>query len=150
AAVAAPADGRRRGGVLRAVGIPAVPALRGPAAGRAPPDEDRDLPAAAVAPGAPRVLVRTHLLRRRAGSVAGQREERLPLLLAPVPVRDPGRRVGWGPGAGGEVRDPAGVEPHRRVHLLPDAPGDRVPAGAAGGATVGHRADAHDAADRGR
>ena len=67
------------------------------------------------------------VLRRAPRSAARRREERVPLLLAAVPVREPERRAGRRARSRGRLRDPAGVEPHRRVRLLPDAPGDRDP-----------------------
>ena len=39
------------------------------------------------------------------------------VLLAAVPVREPERRARRRSGPGGQLRDPAGVEPHRRVRL---------------------------------
>ena len=60
------------------------------------------------------------------GQLLGEREERVPLLLPAVPVRESERGVGRRPRSRRRLRDPAGVEPHRRVRLLPDAPAARA------------------------
>ena len=60
------------------------------------------------------------------GQLLGGVKDAFLYYFAAVPVREPGRGAGRRARARGRLRDPAGVEPHRRVRLLPDAAGARA------------------------
>ena len=116
------------------------PFVAAPARGQAAAPRPH-LPAAARAARHPRLLVRAHRVCRAPRPTARRREGRVPLLLRAVPVREPGRGVGRRARSRGRLRDPAGVEPHRRVRLLPDAAAARA---LAHPARCGQGADAAD------